>query len=200
MNVLTFFLLQHARFHCADVADKDSLAERILNKVTDDQMRFRPAKGLNSVAWLLWHMARTEDVAVNLVVTDGRQVLDDGWTTRLNVPRRDIGTGMTENEVADLTARVDLVAVRAYRDAVGRRTREVAAALPATAWDEAVGSGDLRRAQQQGAFGAVAELIAQEWQDKPRAVRLGATAVGHNAMHLGEAVTILSQAGPQTGR
>src|SRR2546426_10675296 len=118
MNVLTFFLLQHARFHCADVADKDSLAERILNNVTDDQMRRRPAKGLNSLVWLLWHMARVEDVAVNLVVTDGRQVLDDDWIVRLNVPWRHIGTGMTEAEVGELSERTDVAGVREYRSAV----------------------------------------------------------------------------------
>jgi hypothetical protein len=26
-------------------------------------MRVRPGKGVNSLAWLLWHVARTEDVS-----------------------------------------------------------------------------------------------------------------------------------------
>jgi hypothetical protein len=30
-------------------------------------LRARPAKGVNSILWLLWHMARTEDASVNLV-------------------------------------------------------------------------------------------------------------------------------------
>ena len=49
-------------------------------------MRTRAGKRLNSLVWLLWHMARVEDVVVNLVVADGRQVLDDGWALRLKVP------------------------------------------------------------------------------------------------------------------
>ena len=71
-------------------------------------MRVRPGKGLNSLVWLLWHMARVEDVAVNLVLIAGRQVLDDGWSSRLDVPRTDVGRGMTEDEVVDLTARADI--------------------------------------------------------------------------------------------
>ena len=80
-----------------------SFADRVFGGVTDEQMRVRPADGLNSLVWLLWHMARTEDAAVNLVVAHGRQVLDDDWTRRMNVPSRTIGTGMTDGEVADLT-------------------------------------------------------------------------------------------------
>ena len=57
-------------------------------------MRARPGAHLNSLVWLLWHMARTEDVAVNLVVVGRAQVLDDRWTKRMNIPWRTIGTGM----------------------------------------------------------------------------------------------------------
>ena len=44
---------------------------------------------------------------------------------RMNVPWRIIGTGMTEDEVTEMTGRADIASVRAYRSAVGLRTREV---------------------------------------------------------------------------
>jgi len=51
--------------------------DRILGGISDDQMRLRPGKETNSIAWLVWHMARTEDVVVNLVVVDNdRQVFE----------------------------------------------------------------------------------------------------------------------------
>ena len=99
MDLLSFFLLQHARVHSADMAGGVSPIDRVFGGLTDEQMRARPGKGVNSPVWLLWHMARTEDVAVNLVVTDTGQVLDDGWAPRLNVPCRHMGTGMTDDEV-----------------------------------------------------------------------------------------------------
>jgi hypothetical protein len=43
----------------------------MLGGLADDDMRRRP-EGMNSLAWILWHVARAEDVAVNLVVTSGR--------------------------------------------------------------------------------------------------------------------------------
>ncbi len=124
IDALAFFLAQHARLHLADMGEERPLAERVFGGLTDEQLRLRPAKGSNSLAWLLWHMARTEDAAVNAVVANRRQVFDEGWAERLKVPRRDIGTGMTEDAVADLTARIDLSVVKAYRSAVGRRTQE----------------------------------------------------------------------------
>jgi len=62
------------RLHTVEVGGGESYGDRVFGGLTDDQMRRRPASGLNSLVWLLWHMARTEDVAVNLVVSDGRQV------------------------------------------------------------------------------------------------------------------------------
>lgn len=48
-------------------------AEGRLHGLPDDQLRLRP-QGWNSIAYLLWHMARCEDVAANVVVAQRPQV------------------------------------------------------------------------------------------------------------------------------
>jgi hypothetical protein len=54
-------------------------------------------------------MARSEDFGVQRFVGDRPQIFEQqGWMARLNVPLRDCGTGMTDDEVTDLSARVDL--------------------------------------------------------------------------------------------
>ena len=75
-------------------------------------------------------MARTEDVAVNLVVTACVQVFDDTWARRIEVRGRH-GHRHDRDEVATLSEHADVAAVRRYRSAVGVRTREVVQALPA---------------------------------------------------------------------
>jgi hypothetical protein len=203
MDLLSFFLLQHARVHSADMAGGVSPVDRVFGGLTDEQMRARPSKGLNSPIWLLWHMARTEDVAVNLVVTDAGQVLDDGWALRLDVPYRHMGTGMTDDEVSDLTARADVAAVRAYRSAVGRRTREVVGALAPEAWDEILGLADTSRAAAAGGFGPndlwVDGVGHKPWQGHSRGTQLASSAIGHNAVHIGEAITVRGLAGYSLG-
>jgi hypothetical protein len=148
-------------------------------------------------------MARVEDAAVNLVIVAGAQVLDEQWARRLNFDRRDIGTGMTDDEVTELTARADVAAVRAYRSAVGARTREVVGALRPEAWNETVGAEDISRAARHGAFrGDVSQLVAagkHPWQGHTRGDQLASSAIRHNAAHVGEAVTIRSLAGFAVG-
>ena len=200
MELARFFFGAHAGTHAADVYDRTATGVgRWLAALSDDQLRARPAKGVNSILWLIWHMARTEDVAVNLVIAARPQVFDDAWARRMRVPHRHMGTGMTDAEVADLSAGADIGAVRAYRSAVGRRTREVVKAFSSEAWDEILALEDTARAAAAGAFGPNDDWIDgvghRPWQGHSRGEQLGATCIRHNSAHIGEAVTIAGLGG-----
>jgi DinB superfamily len=203
MDAVSFFLVQHASVHPSEVGGAPSYFDRVLGGLSETDVRARPATGVNSIVWLLWHMARTEDASVNLVVAHRQQVLGDDWVRRLGVPWRHIGTGMTDDEVSELTRRADVAAVRAYREAVGRRTREVVRALAPAVWDEPVTAADTARADAAGAFGPGAGWVDgmgfPPWQDQSRAARLSGAALRHNAMHMGEAVTIRGLVGRGLG-
>ena len=198
MDLLRFVLDLHAATHAPDVSGREGV-ERWLAGLSEEQMRRRPREGLNSIVWLLWHMARTEDVAVNLVVAARSQVFDEAWARRMSIPRPDMGTGMTAEEVATLSEQADVAAVRGYRSAVGVRTREVIQMLPPGAWDEVLSLADTTRAAAVGAFGPNDEWVEgvghRPWQGHTRGHQLGQTAIRHNTAHIGEAVTIRSLAG-----
>ena len=88
MDARELFLDQHAGVHSAAVGgNKVSVAERVFGGLTDAQMRVRPREDLNSVAWLMWHIARAEDILVGQVVGGGAQLFDEGWKKRLGVAR-----------------------------------------------------------------------------------------------------------------
>ena len=204
MELTEFFFKLHATTHAGEVyPTRTPGIERWLGGLSEEQLRLRPGKGLNSIVWLLWHMARVEDAAVNSVVHAGRQVLDDAWARRMNYDRRDIGTGMTDDEVTDFSSRVDVGAVQAYRSAVGTRTREVVRDLPHALWDDIVGANDLTRAAGDGAFrvdlSAVIAIGKHPWQGHTRADQLGSSAIRHNMGHIGEAVTLRSLGGFPVG-
>ena len=198
MDLIRFFLDLHAVTHAPEVSGASG-AERWLSGLSDEQLRRRPGPGLNSIVWLLWHMARTEDVAVNLVVAARAQVLDNAWARAMNLARRDMGTGMTSDEVAELSERANIVEVRRYRAAVGARTREVVRGLRADVWAEVLTVADTTRAVDAGAFGPSDEWIAgvghRPWQGHTRALQLGQSAIRHNTAHIGEAVTLRSLPG-----
>lgn len=194
MDIKEFFLLSHARSHSGRLVDTDGnmsfYEDRAVSKLTEDQLRLRP-QGLNSIAWILWHVARTEDVAANVVIAGRRQVLDeDDWPSRLRVTRRDIGTGMTPEQVGELSAAVDIPSVRAYRLAVGRRTREIVTALRAEAWDTPIDRARIDRGFAEGAFLPDAKWPYTFWGDGTVGWLLSWPCLGHNNMHMGQAMWV----------
>ena len=196
MDARELLLDQHARAHTASVAgDKASVAERAFGGLSDEQMRVRPREDLNSLAWLMWHIARAEDFLVNPVLSGRDQILDAGWLARLRITRRDFGIGMTSAEVSDLTTQIDVSALREYRDAVGRRTREVVGSFGARDWEGQVTVEGLQKAAAQGAFGDRSEQMIKMFTGRPRAAALSGLAVMHSMQHLGEAFTVRSAAG-----
>lgn len=190
MTTREMILRSHAIVHGLEVGRSEgqfSLEYSRLNGLTDDQLRLRP-QGWNSIAYLLWHMARCEDVAANVIVAQRPQVFDEGeWSGRLRITRRDIGTGMTDEEVEAVSRTIDLPNLRAYRAAVGRRTQDVARELPDAEWDQTVDASSVREAAAQGAFTPDSEWVARFWEGKSKGWFLYWLAVGHNYMHLGHA-------------
>jgi hypothetical protein len=120
---------------------------RQIRELPEDRWRVRP-HGMNSIAWLIWHMARVEDSGMNRLVFDSPQVIDDPemrWMDRMNVHIRHHGTTMTSAEVDDLTDRVDITALWAYSEAVAERSRDLVGHLRPEALDDAVEPTHLRR-------------------------------------------------------
>lgn len=116
MSQLKTFLKFHERVHLRYV-------NPLFEQMNEFDLRMRPLPQLNSIAWLVWHIARCEDAGVNRLAVGQTQVFDEGnWAERLNVPIRHIGTGMTDQEVAELSSQIDLGALQSYWNDVGVKT------------------------------------------------------------------------------
>lgn len=128
MDALDFFLIRYRELRGARPGR--GIVDDLRAGLTDDQWRRRPRPGVNTIAWLLWHTARVEDVGVNEFVAGRPQVLHaGGWLERMKADRRDVGTGMTGAEVEALSAAIDLDGLRGYWEAVSRATLEVVEGL-----------------------------------------------------------------------
>ena len=131
MDVRALFLADHTRIHAAGTSTEAELAlaggftmqDDTLKRLDDEHLRANP-DGLCSIVWHIWHMTRIEDVTVNTMLRGRPEVLDSGdWLATLGVEERHVGTGDTDEEVRGFSERVDVHALLAYRDAVGRETR-----------------------------------------------------------------------------
>ena len=122
MDAVDLWLLRYESVHTF-------VGDDLVADLTETQIRGRPVPGINPVAWLIWHAMRIEDVCVNRFVLDRPQVLDAGWTQRLRIDRRDVGTGMDDAEVDALCACVDVEQLRGYGRAVTRATLDAVPTL-----------------------------------------------------------------------
>jgi DinB family protein len=86
--------------------------------LTPEELTARPVPGANPIGFILWHMARSQDWAVNAAIRDEPEVISrDHWRhTSLAVPG--IGTGFTTDQAQQVASRVELAILLAYADAV----------------------------------------------------------------------------------
>jgi hypothetical protein len=77
MNALDHFLREHSSVHRAAVVRAAFNMDYLLEGLTDRQLRLRP-HSLNSLAWIFWHVARTEDAFVKLHCPPARSVVRSG--------------------------------------------------------------------------------------------------------------------------
>src|SRR5678816_4634366 len=116
MDALELINLRYDAVHGGFVDD-------LFSGLSDEQVRQRPG-GVNSIAWLVWHLARVQDAAVSRFVDDRPQVLEEGrWNQAMRLDRRDVGSGMTSEDVDALGAAIDITALRGYHRAVAERTK-----------------------------------------------------------------------------
>lgn len=131
MDARALFLADHTRIHAAATSTEAELAAAGGFTMQDDTLkRLEPADlrttpdGLCSIVWHIWHLTRIEDVVVNILLRGVPEILDcDSWLGRLGIDGRLVGTGDSDDEVRALSERIDVDALLAYRDAVGRATR-----------------------------------------------------------------------------
>jgi hypothetical protein len=202
-EAIALFLSQHAMLHAAEIAPGTawSFANAAASDLGDGQLRTIPRGHNQSIAWLIWHCARTEDVAMNMLLAGTPQLLESqGWNARLNLSVRDIGTSMTDAEVADLSARVDLAALHEYRLAVGRRTREIVQSVGPLLLKQPVEPARLQRVRDTGALVSAAYEVAEYWGRHPIMNLLLMPATRHNMTHLNEALRIHARVGKLSER
>src|SRR3989442_1416549 len=91
MDAKDLFLAQHAAVQSVAVGGNPaSAAERAFAGLSDEQMRVRPREDLNSLAWLMWHIARAEDIMVGALIA-GREQMVKVFTGR---PRTAVLSGI----------------------------------------------------------------------------------------------------------
>jgi uncharacterized damage-inducible protein DinB len=168
-----------------------SFEDDILNDLPEEQFRRIPPKMEHSIAWLVWHMARCEDITLNLLVAGSGQVLlEGGWLESLKITMKHTGNAMEQTAIERFSLAIDLGALRGYRQTVGRRTREILSQLQPGDLKRKVEPQRIKQIWQQGAVLETARDIVDYWSKRNVAELLLMPATRHNLVHLNEALEL----------
>ncbi|PWT73050.1 MAG: hypothetical protein C5B60_08665 [Chloroflexi bacterium] len=184
---------QHAQVHASAVSQGGlfSFEDEVLAGLGEEQLRSRPGDEPNSIAWLLWHCARIEDVTTTLLIAGQLQVIErEGWLSRLKISAQDVGTGMGDIQVSQVTSQIDLDALRAYRRAVGGSTRQILLALAPEQLHSSVDPARIKQLLESDVLGQGAEYLAEIWGSWKVGDLVRQPAIRHSFVHLQEAQEI----------
>ncbi|MEO7803548.1 MAG: DinB family protein [Actinomycetota bacterium] len=162
----------------------------VSNLVPFDKRLVRPGEVGNSIAWLVWHMARTEDFVINSVIRRTPQIFT-AWSDRLGGDYRN-GTGFSDDEVAGFD--VDAAVLDSYWEAVADET---------TAWLKDVDPATLEDVTDidsaveglPSLTGHLDSAMLDIWRGRKASYLLGAPIIAHGYMHVGEMIAIRGRLG-----
>ncbi len=190
------FLVQHGMVHGRQVSRGSvwSFEEELWQGLTEKAFRSIPPKGEHSIAWILFHIARIEDITMNMLVADTAQLyVKDKWTKKLNATISHSANKMGDQEVAQLSATLNMESLCNYRIAVGLRTQEVVKKLKPAELTQKVKAERLQRVMETGAVTPEALEIVTYWSKRTIAGLLLMPPTRHNFLHLNEAFRIKSK-------
>ena len=127
-------------------------------------------------------------VWIDHIAVEGPQlVLQDDWLDQMNVSVCDTGNRMDDQAVVNLSLTIDIKALRAYRVAVGRRTRQIVTQLQPAELKQRVAPSRLQRVRDEGAVVEAASGVLDYWSRRTIAGLLLMPPTRHCFLHLNEA-------------
>ncbi|KYH35548.1 hypothetical protein CLTEP_04870 [Clostridium tepidiprofundi DSM 19306] len=192
-SAINLFLDQHARIHSSDVSGIDCITFEDELWEGMDEITFRTGQNKKgrTVAYGMWHSTRIEDITMNILVDGEKQVIDqENWLKRINSSIYDTGNALDENEILKFSQTIDMQALRDYRKAVGRKTREIVHRLEYADLKRKVSELGLEKIIELGAVAndEAAIWLIDFWGKKTVAGVLLMPVTRHHMVHINESM------------
>lgn len=170
----------------------DRFEQSITTVVPLDRWTDPVGAGGSSIAWLAFHIAYHEDLAVQAVLR-GTPTVAAEHRSALGLDAFAPATGLGEAEQPDLVAALDLDALLPYVRAVHAATASHVATLDTTMLGSpANGSAGL---QAEGVTEDAVPWLYRMWDGKPVSWFVQWEAIGHRVNHVGEMVSVRNRLG-----
>ena len=124
------FLEIHASLHISKISGtRPNEVDSLINDLCDNEYAIMPTSKDETIAWVMWHISRIEDLTMGILAADGDQLFNESWRQRMNVSITDTGNAQTDDEIMNLSKNINIEELLNYRNKVGNRTREIVSSL-----------------------------------------------------------------------
>jgi len=192
-KAISQFLIQHAMVHRRMMSRMDvwSFEDELWQGLSEADARVIPPGGEHSIGWILFHIARIEDITMNMLVAGTPQLYrQEKWAKDLKSTIHHSANKMDDASVKRLSSNLDFSALREYRSAVGKRTREIVRKIHPGSFNQKVNPARLLKVLKEGAVIEEAVEIVNYWGNRTIAGMLLMPPTRHNFLHLNEAKRI----------
>ena len=102
--------------------DEEKYFQEAIYDISDAELIWQPSDGANNINWIIWHMARVEDMWFNFFCNQRLELWEtSNWYTHFNLPTRDNGFGHTIDQIAAFP-KLNLADLLKYREEVRTST------------------------------------------------------------------------------
>lgn len=187
-------LQMHSLVHSKQVYGgiSDTFLDEIWEGLSDKAFRMMPTVKDDTVAWNIWHITRIEDLTANYLIAGQEQILDQEWQERLHTKVTDTGNAMTDEEILAFSNEVEKDALYEYRNAVGRRTKDIIEHLNPDRMKQKVSKDGIVRIAEVGGVAAHPDAVwlLDFWGKKTIAGIILMPITRHQVVHLNDSVRL----------
>ena len=183
------FLDIHKQLHLWNIKEREeNEADRLFSDLEPWEYAVMPGKDDETIAWVVWHIARIEDLTMGILADRGNQLFDEEWCQRINSPIKDTGNAMTDEEIMAFSRQVNCKELLNYRMAVGERTREIVSQLNFEDMKRNVNEVDLMKIREEGGVTSQKDSVwlLEFWGSKDIAGLLLMPPTRHVMLHLND--------------
>ncbi len=184
----------HSLVHSSNISSTDmtTYLDELTDNLDENIFKAMPSMKGTTIAWNLWHITRIEDIASNILISDKGQVFNEEWQKKMNVSVTDTGNAMTKDKIKAFSSSIDMTAFLEYRNAVGKRTREVVIALEPQDLKKKVSHESLKRVLNEGGVLDIEESrwLLDFWGRKNVAGLLQMPITRHQIVHINDSMRL----------
>jgi len=183
------FLNIHSQLHSEVVStNKSNYINPLIDDLVDNEYSIMPESKDETIAWVMWHIARIEDLTMNILIADNNQVFDDEWKIKMNSPINDTGNALTDDEIMKLSKSLCIKELLEYRNEVGIRTQEIVKSLKPEDMKKKVHPDKIKRVLKEGGVTSHKDSIwlLEFWGSKDYAGLLLMPPTRHVTLHIND--------------